>query len=52
MNPFFDKKKWLETPEGRFRLFRIFYLISLGMLVLGFILIIISLLFFGGELPR
>ena len=38
----FDVKSWFDTPEKRIRFFRIAYLITLGMTVFGFLLIIMS----------
>jgi len=50
MSPIIDIDELLRTPEKRMKLVRIFYLIALGMLVLGYILIIITL-FFGDIFP-
>jgi len=50
MKRFFDINSWVDTPEKRMRLVRISYLIALGMMVLGFILIILSF-FYPGLLP-
>jgi len=44
MKPLLNIDKWLNSPEGRMKLMRIFLLIALGMLVLGYILIILDLL--------
>jgi len=38
----FDIKSWVDDPEKRMRLVRISSLLALGMMVFGFILIIMS----------
>lgn len=45
-----DIKSWTDTPEKRARLFRISYLIALGMTILGFVLIVLSF-FYPNFLP-
>lgn len=35
--------RFIDTPEKRMRLVRIFYLIATGMMIVGFIIIVISL---------
>jgi len=42
-------ERLIDTPEKRIRLIRIFYFISLGMLLLGFLIII--LYFLGYQWP-
>ena len=50
MSPIIDIDALLKTPEKRMKLVRLFYIIALVMLVLGYILIIIAL-FFDGIFP-
>lgn len=50
MSPIIDIDELLKTPEKRMKLVRLFYLIALAMLVLGYILIIIEI-FVGGIFP-
>jgi len=45
MSKIFSIEKWMKTPEQRARLVRIIYYISYGMLLLGFILIILSFIY-------
>lgn len=41
---FLDIGRWIETPEKRMKLMRVVFLLATGMMVFGFILIIISLI--------
>lgn len=45
MSPIIDIDELLKTPEKRMKLVRLFYLIALAMLVLGYVLIIIAIFF-------
>jgi len=45
MKKSFDIRSWVDTPEKRFQIIRIGYLVALAFTVLGFILIIMHYLY-------
>jgi len=45
MKRIFNIEEWINNPEKRMRLIRIIYFLSYGMLLLGFILIILSFMY-------